>query len=259
MTGPAEDGLPAHGAEPAGATEPTGSPEVADAAPEVSTAAAASTAPEASEAAGEPGEAAGEAGADDKDGADEGARPGTGWRRAVIEIVAAIAVAALVAWGVQALAVETFFIPSASMTPTLAVHDRILVQKAFFSWHDIREGDMVVFHAPAAEHCGGDEGGDLVKRVIGLPGQVIYSWRGIIYVNYKPLSEPYLPKADPLGPAIASPEHPYTVPAGDFFVLGDNRSDSCDSRYWGPVSGPSVIGKVVATIWHDGHPEFNAY
>lgn len=194
----------------------------------------------------------------DDPAADRG-KPRHRWRRAVTEAGVTIAAAALIAWLVQAFVAESFYIPSASMTPTLAVHDRILVQKAFFSWHDVREGDMVVFRAPAAEHCGGPEGGDLVKRVIGLPGQVIYSWRGTIYVNYRPLREPYLPAGDRLGPAVASPEHPYTVPAGDFYVLGDDRSDSCDSRYWGPVAGSSIIGKVVAVIWHDGHPELHAF
>ncbi len=68
------------------------------------------------------------------------------------------------------------------------------------------------------------------------------------------LAEPYLPSDDPLGPSIASQQHPYRVPAGEFYMLGDNRSDSCDSRYWGPIQGSSMIGQVVLTWWHDGHP-----
>jgi signal peptidase I len=74
-------------------------------------------------------------------------------------------------------------------------------------------------------------------------------------VNGRLLAEPYLPQFDPLGPPIASRQHPYLVPPGEFYVLGDNRADSCDSRYWGPVKGSSIIGKVVLVWWHDGHPD----
>ena len=102
------------------------------------------------------------------------------------------------------------------------------MQKAFFSWRDVREGEIVVFSHPPADHCPGPPG-DLVKRVIALPGQTIYSSGSSIYVNGRLLAEPYL--------------------------LGDNRADSCDSRYWGPVKGPSIIGKVVLVWWHDGHPD----
>jgi signal peptidase I len=61
------------------------------------------------------------------------------------------------------------------------------------------------------------------------------------------------------GPPIAGRQHPYRVPPGEFYVLGDNRADSCDSRYWGPVEGPSIIGKVVLTFWHDGHPDLHRF
>jgi len=57
----------------------------------------------------------------------------------------------------------------------------------------------------------------------------------------------------------ASSQHPYRVPAGEFYVLGDNRTDSCDSRYWGPITGSSIIGKVVLTWWHDGRPDFHGF
>ena len=132
---------------------------------------------------------------------------------------------------------ETFWVPSASMVPTLAVYDRILVQKAFFNWHDVREGDIVVFTHPPLDQCGGVPAGDLVKRVIALPGQTIYSAGNTIYINGHLLAEPYLPAHDPLGPPIASSQHPYRVPPGEFYVLGDNRADSCDSRYWGAHPG----------------------
>lgn len=178
-------------------------------------------------------------------------------RRGLIEAGVTIGVAVLLAGLVRAFVFQTFWIPSSSMVPTLGVYDRILVQKAFFTWHDVREGDIVVFTEPPADHCGGPQG-DLVKRVIALPGQTIYSSGNTIYVDGKPLAEPYLPPGDPLGPPIpdASSQHPYRVPAGEFYVLGDNRAVSCDSRYWGPIEGSSIVGKVVLDWWHDSHPEF---
>jgi len=183
-------------------------------------------------------------------------------RRALAETGVIIVVAVLLAGLMRTFAFQTFWIPSASMVPTLGVYDRVLVQKAFFSWHDVREGDIVVFSHPPLDQCGGpQEGGDLVKRVIALPGQTIYSQGNSIYVDGRRLAEPYLPGYDPLGPPIpdATRQHPYRVPPGEFYMLGDNRADSCDSRYWGPIQGSSIIGKVVLTIWHDSHPDFHRF
>src|ERR1700753_1246138 len=181
----------------------------------------------------------------------------TGPRRPRTEAVVTIVVAGLLAGLVRPFAFQTFWIPSSSMVPTLGVYDRILVQKAFFTWHDVREGDIVVFAHPPLADCPGPQNGDLVKRVIALPEQTIYSSGNSIYVNGKLLAEPYLPHDDPLGKPIASRQHPYRVPPGEFYVLGDNRAISCDSRYWGPIEGSSIIGKVVLVWWHDSHPEFD--
>jgi signal peptidase I len=180
--------------------------------------------------------------------------------RALAETAAAILAAVLVAALVRTFAFQTFWIPTSSMVPTLGVKDRIVVQKAFFSWHDVRQGDIVVFSEPPLDHCGGDQG-DLVKRVIALPGQTIYSSGNRIYVNGRPLAEHYLPHHDPLGPPIpyASRQHPYRVPPGEFYMMGDNRAISCDSRYWGPIKGSSMVGRVVLVWWHDHHPDFRAF
>ncbi len=198
--------------------------------------------------------------ADPADAAPAGAGPRRRrrWRRALAETGVIILVAVLLAGLVRTFAFQTFWIPSASMTPTLGVYDRVLVQKAFFSWRDIREGDMVVFSHPPLDDCPGPPG-DLVKRVIALPGQTIYSSGNSIYVDGRRLAEPYLPHYDPLGPPIASRQHPDRVPPGEFYMLGDNRADSCDSRYWGPITGSSIVGKVVLTFWHDDHPEFHRF
>ena len=92
------------------------------------------------------------------------------WRRTLIESVITIGVAVLLAALLRTFAFQTYFIPSSSMVPTLGVYDRILVQKAFFTWHDVREGDIVVFSHPPLDDCPGPSNGDLVKRVIALPG-----------------------------------------------------------------------------------------
>ena len=202
--------------------------------------------------------------ADPADGrpAGTGPRRRRRWRRALAETAITILVAVLAVGLVRAFAFQVFWIPSSSMLPTLGVHDRMLVQKAFFTWHDVREGDIVVFRHPPLDQCGVlQQGGALVKRVIALPGQTIYSSGNSIYVNGRLLAEPYLPPYDPLGPPIpdASRQHPYRVPPGDVYLLGDNRAISCDSRYWGPIKGSSIIGKVVLVWWHDDRPDFRTF
>jgi signal peptidase I len=188
-------------------------------------------------------------------------RPRRRRRRALAETVVIILVALLLAGLARVFVFQTFSIPSSSMVPTLDIGDRILVQKAFFTWHDVREGDIVVFSHPPLDHCPGPPASDLVKRVIALPGQTIYSSGNSIYINGRRLAEPYLPHYDPLGPPIphAGSQHPYRVPPGEFYVMGDNRAISCDSRYWGPIKGPSIVGKVVLMWWRHNHPDFHAF
>src|ERR1700689_3673905 len=136
-----------------------------------------------------------------------GPRPRRRWRRTLVETVGVVLVAVVLAGLVRTFVFQTFFIPSSSMVPTLGVYDRILVQKAFFNWHDVREGDIVVFSHPPLDDCPGPANGDLVKRVIALPGQTIYSSGNNIYVDGKLLAEPYLTHDDPLGPAKPDAGH----------------------------------------------------
>src|ERR1700750_2976964 len=131
-----------------------------------------------------------------------GAGPHRRRRRALAETAIMILVAVLLAGLVRAFVFPTFWIPSSSMAPTLGVYDRIVVQKAFFTWRDVREGDIVVLSHPALDHCPGPAG-DLVKRVIALPGQTIYSSGNDIYVNGRRLGERYLPPDHPPGPPRA--------------------------------------------------------
>ncbi len=138
---------------------------------------------------------------------------------------------------------QSFYIPSGSMIPTLQIGDRIVVSKLSFAIQGVHEGDIVVFSRPPADTV--DPGiQDLVKRVIGLPGQTISSAHGHVYINGKVLVEPYLPPGD-------ATYHIRTqkIPAGDYFMMGDNRGDSYDSRYFGVVPGRLFVGKVILRFY----------
>ena len=179
-------------------------------------------------------------------------------RRVVAEWTVVVAVAVLFALGARTFAFEAFFVPSGSMEPTLEIGDRILVQKFLFNWHDLHEGDIVVFARPPADTmCVVAGQNDLVKRVIALPGQSVYSTGNNVFVEGRELSEPYV--TQPLGTPVASKQRPFKVPAGELYVMGDNRSDSCDSRSWGPIRGSSVVGKVILLVWHSGHPDLHSF
>jgi signal peptidase I len=176
----------------------------------------------------------------------------TRWiKEAVIVVVVAVLVAVLL----RTFVVQTFFIPSGSMEPTLQIGDRILVNKLSYHLHGVDRGDIVVFSRPPTENCGGPEVNDLVKRVIGLPGDVVSLSGGYVYIDGKRLDETWLPSSEQ---GITVPGPPgnssnlataYRVPSNDYFVMGDNRTDSCDSRYWGPISKSLIVGKVDLRVW----------
>jgi signal peptidase I len=209
-----------------------------------------------SDAPDDPGQAPGPAG-----GPPAQRKPSPSRRRVLAGWAVTLALALLLAFGIRTFAFQTFWIPSTSMVPTFVKGDRILVLKAFFNWHQLREGDIVVFTHPPLDRCGGPAQSDLVKRVIALPGQTIYSADGVLYIDGRRLREPYLPAHDPLGPPIpdASRQDPFHVPAGDFYVMGDNRAISCDSRFWGPIKGSSIVGRVVVLLWHNNRPDFHLF
>jgi signal peptidase I len=164
-------------------------------------------------------------------------------RRLVVEWTIIVVLAVLVSFLMRTFVVQTFFIPSASMEPTLQIGDRILVSKLSVELGTIHRGDIIVFKAPPAEHCG-DTVSDLVKRVIGLPGDHLTSRGNTIYYNGHVLHETW-PHYEPLQTPIGH----VTVPANSYFVMGDNHPDSCDSRFWGSVPRSDIIGKVFLRIW----------
>ena len=170
--------------------------------------------------------------------------------RVAIEWSVIIVVAVIVSFLMRTYVVQTFYIPSASMEPTLQIGDRIIVSKLSVNLGTIHRGDIIVFRAPPAEHCG-DTVSDLVKRVIGVPGDHLTSKGNTIYVNGAKFNEKW-PHREPLQTPIGK----VTVPANSYFVMGDNHPNSCDSRFWGSVPRSFVIGKVFLRIWPIGRVGF---
>jgi signal peptidase I len=184
------------------------------------------------------------------DSAASGSRPGKNKRRRwLLSWVGVIVLGAVVALGLRLFVVQTFFVPSGSMIPTLQIGDRMLVLKVGYS---VQRGAVVVFRRPPGDLSDPNQD-DLVKRVIGLPGETIWSVGNTVYINGRPLAEPWLPRNDPLGPPITRQR----IPKGDYFMMGDNRADSYDSRDWGPLPRSYIIGRVFVVIWRNGKPDFH--
>jgi signal peptidase I len=172
-----------------------------------------------------------------------------------LEFSILIAAAVAIAIVLRTFVVGTYLIPSGSMEPTLMINDRIMVDKLSYHLHGVDRADIVVFSTPPAENCGGPPVANLVKRVIGLPGETIALSGGQVYINGQVLAEPWLPvgaqQSTTPGPSNApyALKHPYKIAAGHVYVMGDNRTVSCDSRYWGPILESSIVGKVDLRIW----------
>jgi signal peptidase I len=185
-------------------------------------------------------------------GKDEDEASSSRW---IVELVGVVVVAVVVAVLLRTFVVATYSIPSGSMEPTLQIGDRIVVDKLSYHLHGVDRGNIVVFTTPPNEDCAGPPVADLVKRVIGLPGETISLQDGNVYINGHLLPEPFLP-ADVRTDTYPGPSNngyalhnPYRIPAGDVFVMGDNRPESCDSRYWGPISESTIVGEVDLRIW----------
>ncbi|HMK63090.1 MAG TPA: signal peptidase I [Acidimicrobiales bacterium] len=170
------------------------------------------------------------------------------WRW-VVEWAMVLVIALAVALVVRAYVIQTFFIPSQSMEPTLMVGDRILVDKLSYHLHAVHRGDIVVFSRPPGEPASSDIQ-DLVKRVVGLPRETIWSINGNVYVQGPDTHNQVLLVPEPVpGTQLGPPIKRTYIPANDFFVLGDNRTDSDDSRYFGFVPRSDIVGRVVMRIW----------
>ena len=184
----------------------------------------------------------------------------------LIELVLIVAVALGLALGIQAFLVKPYRIPSASMVPTLTEGQRVLVNRIGHRFGHPEVGDIVVFHPPTGAEANSDKCGapppqgqvcnqptpekadtNFIKRVVAGPGDRIAIENGHVILNGKRQSEPF---AEPCGsgPDCNFPDE-VTVPADHYFMMGDNRGASDDSRFWGPVPEDWIIGQAFATYW----------
>jgi signal peptidase I len=161
--------------------------------------------------------------------------------RNALEWVGIVVGALLLAVVVKTFLFQAFYIPSLSMYPTLDKGDRVLVNKLSYDLHDVHRGDLVVFERPPNEPTTIK---DLIKRVIGLPGDVIEARDGVVYVNGAALVESYVDKGDRTENLPRQ-----TVPDKSLFVMGDNRNNSEDSRVFGPIPEKTVVGRAFVRVW----------
>jgi signal peptidase I len=209
-----------------------------------------------------------------------------------LESFASMCSVVAVAFFIFAFLFQNFFIPSSSMASTLLVGDHVMVDRdtlapptrwaPFVHYRDIHRGDVIVFYKPVEEANG--EHIILVKRVIGTPGDRIHLRNGIVYLNDQAQNEPEAakPTAGSFNPyvddfpsvspfdqpgvtaewSVSLPDHVHrgdlVVPPGNYFVMGDNRDDSLDSRYWGFVPRGNILGRPLFVYWSIEVPEQNS-
>lgn len=181
------------------------------------------------------------------------------------DTIEAVVVALLLAFVIRAFVVQAFKIPSGSMLETLQIGDHLLVSKFAYDvrlpstiWLDTTDGkvlaktgdpergDIVVFKFPE------DESKDFIKRVIGLPGETLEVRDKIVYINGAAIDEPYVVHSKYTTMPIRDNFGPVVIPEGEFFVMGDNREGSYDSRWWGPVKRQKIVGKALVIYWSWG-------
>jgi signal peptidase I len=176
--------------------------------------------------------------------------------RTLMDWALTITLAAVAVLAFQAEVAKPYRIPSPSMEPTLhcakpvsgclsRVADRVIANRLVYRFHEPRRGDIIVFKAPARVEAACSAGGTFIKRIVGLPGERLSMRNGFVLVNGFPLVEPYL------RPAYRGRESGdwARIASESYFVLGDNRTMSCDSRRWGLVPGDNIIGRAEVTYW----------
>ena len=177
------------------------------------------------------------------------------WQKVLLEYLEALAVALILAFVIRTFVVQAFKIPSGSMLDTLLIGDHLLVNKFLYGTRipftdkvimpleDPQRGDVIVFEFPE------DTSKDFIKRIMGVPGDVLEMKDKVLYRNGQKLDEPYIKHTDPNIQARRDNFGPITVPAGKYFVMGDNRDESYDSRFWGFVDKEKIRGKAWIIYW----------
>jgi signal peptidase I len=176
-----------------------------------------------------------------------------------VELIFLVVVALIVAVVVRAFVLQTFYIPSESMEHTLNINDRVLVNKVVYDFRGPHRGEIAVFEAPASWRSGAEDE-DFIKRVIGIPGDHIKCCdeRGRIMVNGSPLDEPYLFHEDGVYDAASEQPFDIVVPKGRYWMMGDHRSASSDSRERSirsrdveasTIPEDAMVGRAFVTFW----------
>jgi signal peptidase I len=171
------------------------------------------------------------------------ARPASaedGFLRWLAELVVLVVIAFLLAMGIKQFVVQPFVIPSGSMEPTLQVGDRVLVNKFVYRFAQPSPGDVVVFLSPESSSV------DYIKRVIAVGGQTVEVRDGVVYVDGRAKVEPYV---DTRVKDTYTSEKPVKVPAGYVWLMGDNRTNSRDSRYFGARPASDLLGRAFLIYW----------
>ncbi|QXC62032.1 signal peptidase I [Aquihabitans sp. G128] len=186
-------------------------------------------------------------------------KPPKSQTRNMVEWAAVLFGAIIVAVIVRTFLFQTFYIPSESMTETLQINDRVVVNKLSYKFGDVERGDVVVFERPGNDPALTEK--DLIKRVIGLPGDRVSITEGSVKIDGKELDEPYT-SGQPTDASVACGPGEVTglntaeglkIPAGHVLVLGDNRTHSHDGRCFGPIDEDLIVGRAMFIIWPPSH------
>jgi signal peptidase I len=176
--------------------------------------------------------------------------PGRRILREIGELLIIIIAAIIITTLLRVFVVDQYEIPTGSMEPTIEINDRLFAEKLSYRFAEPTPGDIVTFHDPTRKGDGADR--VLIKRCIAVGGQTVDLVDGAVLVDGVPLNEPYThgQPSNPLGSMNDEEiEYPYTVPEDSIWVMGDNRTDSSDSRFFGPIKRDELIGKALFRIW----------
>jgi len=205
---------------------------------------------------------------------DAGRQPAGPERSSAFQVVRELGIlvvtAVVIAVVVKSFVAQAFYIPSGSMLPQLQINDRVVVSKLSYRLHDPHRGDIVVFDAPGEKvpdtsalpvrvvrgivqsiGLAAPSTDEYIKRVIALPGERVEGHDGRILVDGRRLTEPYLPEG-----VVTSEFAAVVVPPGDLWVMGDNRTNSADSRVFGPIGESTVVGRAFVRLWPFDHVSF---